>query len=65
MYAIRSYYAATAPAAIPASGSEIPSVAVNSKARDITIDTPLYEAVVNEQGGGLKSFVLKQYRNTP
>jgi len=55
---------ATAPAAIPASGSEIPSVAVNSKARDITIDTPLYEAVVNEQGGGLKSFVLKQYRNT-
>jgi len=38
------------------------SVAIDSSARDITIDTPLYKAVINEQGGGFKSFVLKQYR---
>jgi len=55
---------ATAPAATPATITGMPNVAVNPKARDITIETPLYEAIVNEQGGGLKSFVLKQYRNT-
>jgi YidC/Oxa1 family membrane protein insertase len=38
------------------------SVAVDPDARDITIDTPLYSAVINEQGGGFKSFVLKKYR---
>jgi len=30
-------------------------------ARDITVETPRYSAVINEQGGGFKSFVLKQY----
>ncbi len=38
------------------------AVAVNPEARDITIDTPLYTAVISEQGGGFKSFVLKRYR---
>jgi len=38
------------------------SVPVDPNARDITIDTPLYSAVINEQGGGLKRFVLKKYR---
>jgi YidC/Oxa1 family membrane protein insertase len=37
-------------------------VTADPSARDITIETPLYTAVVNEQGGGFKSFVLKQYR---
>ena len=38
------------------------SVPVDPNARDITIDTPLYSAVINEQGGGFKRFVLKKYR---
>ena len=38
-------------------------VAVDPKARDITVETPLYAVVINEQGGGFKSFVLKEYRN--
>jgi len=37
-------------------------VTVDPSARDITIDTPLYSAVINEQGGGFKHFVLKKYR---
>ncbi len=36
--------------------------AVDVNARDILIDTPLYSAVINEQGGGFKSFVLKKYK---
>ena len=39
-----------------------PVVAVDATARDITVETPLYTAVFFEQGGGLKSFVLKKYR---
>lgn len=38
------------------------SVVVNLNAREIVVDTPLYTAVFFEQGGGLKSFVLKKYR---
>lgn len=30
----------------------------------VTVDTPLYTAVLNSQGGVLESFVLKQYRET-
>ncbi len=37
--------------------------AINPDARDITVETPLYTAVIQEQGGGLKSFILKQYRH--
>ncbi|MCL2340335.1 MAG: membrane protein insertase YidC [Proteobacteria bacterium] len=40
------------------------AVPVDPRARDITVDTPLYTVIVNEQGGGFKSFVLKNYRNT-
>ncbi len=43
-----------APASLP--------VPVNAAARDITVETPLYKAVFFEQGGGLKSFILKRYR---
>ena len=39
-----------------------PPVAVDPAAREILIDTPLYTAVINEQGGGIKSFILKEYR---
>ena len=31
-------------------------------ARDIIIETPLYRAIINEQGGGFKSFVLNDYQ---
>lgn len=41
---------------------QTPVVAVDASARDIVVDTPLYRAVFFEQGGGLKSFVLKKYR---
>ncbi len=56
--------AASTPAATPAVATDIPAVAVDAQARDITINTPLFQAVVNEQGGGVKNFVLKQYRTT-
>ncbi|WP_028581139.1 membrane protein insertase YidC [Desulfogranum japonicum] len=49
-------------AASTSTDTTLPTVAVDSEARDITIDTPLYTAVVDEQGGGFKSFALKQYR---
>lgn len=31
-------------------------------ARDITVETPYYKAVLSEQGGGFKSFILKEYQ---
>lgn len=37
-------------------------VAPLPEARDIVVNTPLYTVVINEQGGGVKSFVLKKYR---
>ncbi|MCI5128391.1 MAG: membrane protein insertase YidC, partial [Candidatus Electrothrix sp. AUS3] len=42
--------------------ARVQPVAVDPKARDIIVETPLYTAVFSEQGGGLKSFVLKKYR---
>jgi YidC/Oxa1 family membrane protein insertase len=54
---------ASAPAAGASAGNSQPVVAKDPKARDITVDTPLYTAVVKEQGGGFQSFVLKNYRN--
>ncbi|HEB70900.1 MAG TPA: membrane protein insertase YidC [Desulfobulbus sp.] len=38
------------------------SVPVDPNARNITIETPLYSAVISEQGGGFKRFILKKYR---
>jgi YidC/Oxa1 family membrane protein insertase len=32
--------------------------------RDLVVETPLYRALFTETGGRLKSFVLKQYRET-
>jgi YidC/Oxa1 family membrane protein insertase len=38
--------------------------AVDRNAKQITIDTDLYTAVVSEQGGTLQNFVLKKYKET-
>ncbi len=48
-------------APVPSGVSSQP-LSINPEARDIAIDTPLYHAIMNEQGGGLKSFTLKNYR---
>lgn len=53
-----------APAAATAAASSSTPVAVDPDARKISVDTPLYTALINEQGGGVQSFVLKNYRNT-
>src|SRR5665647_451573 len=50
------------PAAATSAVKTPPSVPVDPNAKDVTVDTPLYTAVIKEQGGGFKSFVLKQYR---
>ena len=39
-----------------------PVITEDPDARDITIETPLYTAVLTEQGGGFKHFILKKYR---
>ena len=50
-------------AAAPAAASlQVPIIPEDENARDIIVDTPLYRAVIFEQGGGMKSFVLKKYR---
>ena len=53
----------TAPA-VPATPGVAPTTpaAIDPGARDITVDTPLYTAIISEQGGAIKSFKLKQYR---
>src|SRR6266542_2492354 len=35
-----------------------------AEARDIVVETDLYEAVFSNQGGSLKSLVLKKFRET-
>ncbi|MCW5206477.1 membrane protein insertase YidC [Desulfobulbus sp. F5] len=52
----------TATTATPTPAAVVPTVALDSTARDITVETPLYKAIFFEQGGGLKSFILKKYR---
>lgn len=52
--------AGTAPVAAPApQAGQAPAVA-----KDVTVDTDLYTAVFSTQGGGLKKFVLKKYKET-
>ena len=47
----------------PASlSAKVPVVAVDPDARDIRVETPLYSAVIKEQGGGFAHFILKKYR---
>jgi len=42
----------------------VPPKIAEHPAREITVDTNLYRAVFSEQGGELKSFVLKKYKET-
>lgn len=53
-----------APAVAASSSAGKSSTTIHPQARDIVIDTPLYTAVVKEQGGGFKSFVLKGFNTT-
>ncbi|WP_417915592.1 membrane protein insertase YidC [Candidatus Electronema sp. JM] len=58
---------AAAPAQTQEQAASMPAaaqVAVNADAREIKVEAPLYKAVFFEQGGGLKSFILKSYRQT-
>ena len=54
----------SASATVAPVGATSSPIAVDPKAKDITVDTPLYTAVIKEQGGGFQSFVLKDYRST-
>lgn len=57
--------AAVAPAPAPAVSAAQPAAAqAAASARDITVETDLYRAVFSTQGAGLKSFVLKKYKET-
>jgi YidC/Oxa1 family membrane protein insertase len=49
-----------APTTSPIDGSA--SVPIDGEAKAIRVDTPMFTAVINEQGGGFKSFVLKEFR---
>lgn len=44
--------------------SPTPSVPPDRPARDIVVDTDLYRAVVTENGGAIKSFILKDYKES-
>ncbi|HVN85356.1 MAG TPA: membrane protein insertase YidC [Candidatus Binatia bacterium] len=56
----------SAPPNLPAiePAAEVPRVAAAAGGRDVTIDTPLYRAVITTGGGRLKSFQLKRYRTS-
>lgn len=38
------------------------AIKIDPAAREITVETPLYKAIIHEQGGGFKSFALKGYK---
>lgn len=52
----------TTPAAVTAAEGQTPQTPFTGK--DIPVETGLYSAVVSENGGAVKSFKLKQYRET-
>lgn len=52
-------------ALLPVSPVATPPVqAYERKPKDITIETELYSAIMSEDGGGIKSFILKEYKET-
>ena len=59
---------ASAPAEItapqPGQKSDAAPVEYDRPAREITVDTDLYTAVITEAGGAIKSFVLKEHTET-
>lgn len=57
--------ALTEPAVASSDGaSAMPASATNVPARDITVDTSRYTAVISSSGARLKSFKLKEYRSS-
>jgi YidC/Oxa1 family membrane protein insertase len=52
----------TAPPAAPKPASPAPAAAPARSPRQVVVDTDLYRAVFTEQGGALKSFRLKHYK---
>jgi YidC/Oxa1 family membrane protein insertase len=44
---------------------QVPSSLPTMKGRDIRVETGQYSAVISETGGGVKSFRLKHYKETP
>ena len=55
---------APAPAAAPEARPAAPARVSERPGRDFAVDTPLFKAVFAEQGGVLKSFQLKKYRES-
>ncbi len=56
-----------APPAVPATATAaapLPAPVYNRKPKEITIDTRLYTAILSEDGGTIKSFVLKEHKET-
>ena len=57
--------AAKAPVmAPPVDAAALPALAYNRKPKEITIETALFTAIMSEDGGAIKSFVLKEYKET-
>jgi YidC/Oxa1 family membrane protein insertase len=58
--------AQTAPTPVSKPQASVPVVPArpSGPARDVVVDTDLYHAVFSEQGAGLKSFQLKNYRQS-
>jgi YidC/Oxa1 family membrane protein insertase len=55
----------TTPAPAPKARAALPSPRRLARpAKDVAVDTPLFRAVFSEQGGALKSFQLKKYRES-
>jgi YidC/Oxa1 family membrane protein insertase len=46
------------------SGAQNPAATPRRRARTIRVETPLYEVEISENGGALKRFALKEYRET-
>jgi YidC/Oxa1 family membrane protein insertase len=52
----------------PVGGVQLPAspgrvlIPEDQAARDIIVETPLYSLVIAEQGGGIRNFILKEYR---
>ncbi len=57
--------AAKAPVlAPPVDPAALPVLAYNRKPKEITIETDLFTAIISEDGGAIKSFILKEYKET-
>jgi len=55
------------PGAAPTQALPAPTAPVSAErpARNISVDTSLYQAVLSENGGAITSFILKDYKETP